>query len=202
MSDLLTFDAASHVYRDKDGRPVPGVTRVINTIITPNAFSMVSAELLEAASDFGRNVHHACHLLNGDELDEEALDPELIPYVNGWKRCVRETGMTVRASEIRVFHKRYRYAGTYDVLATIACKDWMVDIKSGLVPWTTGYQTAAYQEAISPKPKGRLCVQLKPDDYSITEYKSTADFPVFLHALALFNELTARRKLPNVSATA
>lgn len=193
MADL-EFDAESHTYRF-GGRVVPGVTRVLEPL---QMLQGVPWAVLEAAREFGTNVHLACHLWNQDELDIGALDDALLPYLSGWIAFVRESGFVVRASEQRVYHRQICYAGTGDAFGDWQRTSWVVDIKSGIVPDTVGLQTAAYQQAMDPRPKRRLCVQLTGNgQYKLHEQKEASDFHYFLSALNVFNFLQ-KRKAANV----
>lgn len=190
MSDPLTFDIESHTYRYA-GKIVPGVTRVLEPL---QMLQGVPWAVLEAARDFGTNVHLACHLWNQGELDVATLDPFLIPYLKGWIAFVQETGFVVTASEQRLFNRSLQYAGTADVLGEWQRTSWVADIKSGIVPDTVGLQTAAYQQAADPRPRRRLCVQLLGDgDYKLHEQRDLSDFHNFISALNVYKFLQRRK---------
>src|ERR1700730_8589171 len=104
----LTFDPESHIYRHQ-GRIVPSVTQVLSIL---NDFSDVHPDYLEASRAFGQHVHAMIDLDNKAELDEEALDGELLPYLNQWRLFLRESKFEVTASELRVHNKALGYAGT------------------------------------------------------------------------------------------
>jgi len=166
---------------------VPSVTQVLS-ILSASAFEYVDGEVLEAARNRGRHVHAAIDLDNRGELDEEALDPELAPYLTQWRRFLKETGWTVTASEQRVYHPTLRYAGTIDT-GVWQNASWVLDIKTGSVPRTVGPQTAAYQNALDPKPRRRLCLQLQPHRYALKECKDPADFSIFTSCLNIWRFL-------------
>ena len=177
----LTFDEASHIYRHQ-GRIVPSVTQVLSIL---SDFSMVDPDRLEASADFGRNVHAAIDLENRGELDEETLDGELLPYLNQWRLFIRESGFKVTASEMRIHNKRFGYAGTCDTLVGQG-SSWVLDLKTGGIPRSVGAQLAAYQMAIEPRPRRRLCLALKADSYALRECKSLADFSLFQSCLNIW----------------
>lgn len=181
MIEGLTFEAEGHVYRYK-GAVVPSVTTVLQQL---QYLQGIPWEVLEAAREFGTHVHQACHLLNQGDLDEDSLDPALVPYLNGYKRFLSETGFVVTGSEILVYNQTARYAGQLDFTGSFRGTTWVVDIKSGVVPSTVGAQVAAYQAALqsSMKPRRRACLQLLPDDYKFIEQKDVSDFSLFLSAL-------------------
>jgi hypothetical protein len=203
-TSLLNFDADSHTYTDHEGRVVPGVTSVLEPLqlydFEENPF--ITPEILTAARDFGRHVHLAVHLFNMGTLDEIELDRPLVPYLSAWKAFLLETGCIITHSEQMVHNLRYGYAGTLDSRGLLTKKRWLVDVKSGAVPWTVGYQTAGYQEALpsDERPKNRLCVQLLPNGrYKIHELKDAGDFQIFLSALNIFKAKARKRKPINVS---
>ena len=183
---------------------MPNVTSILEPLqlydFEDNPF--ITPEILEAARDFGTNVHLACHLFDMGELDEAALHPALVPYLDGWKAFLLETGCTITHSEERVHNRRYGYAGTLDKRSILAKKRWLIDIKSGVVPWTAGYQTAAYQEALplGERPRQRMAVQLLPNGrYRIHEQKDAGDFQIFLSALNIYKAKARKRKPIHVS---
>lgn len=186
---MLEFDAETHTYR-YGGRVVPGVTSVLEPL---QYLDGVPWAVLEAAREFGTNVHLACHLWNQNELDLRALDPALLPYLRGWTRFLEESGFIVTASEQRVYNK-IGYAGTADAFGTWQGTTWVLDIKSGVVPDTVGPQLAAYQQAALDRPRRRLCVQLVGDgEYRLHEQKDLGDFQMFLSALNVYKFLQKRK---------
>ena len=218
MIGALTFEPEGHVYRFK-GRVVPSVTQVLEQLEvgsfvaaikeamrgqTYAAQSSAIADAIDrwqAAAEFGTHVHQACHLLNQNDLDEEALDPALIPYVNSYRLFLAETGFVVTGSEILLYHALMGYAGAADIFGDWMRADWVVDIKSGIVPKTVGAQTAAYQNAAPKKPRRRLCLRLCPAEdgrpkYELLEQKEASDFSLFTSALNVyrFNQKHYSRK--------
>lgn len=183
MNSELSFDPATHTYRH-GGIKVPGVT----TILAPlTNFDAVPKLILKAASDFGTNVHAAVDLYNKGTLDEQALDPHLLPYLRSYKKFLANTGFQVTTSEQRVFNFELFYAGTCDVTGTWKETTWVLDIKSGSrIPRSVGPQLAAYQHALNPQPRRRLCVQLKPDDYVLQECRDLGDFAIFQSCLNIW----------------
>lgn len=177
----LTFDAGTHVYR-YGGRVVPSVTQVLDQL---NDFSDVHPDRLEAARIRGSHVHAMIDLDNRGELDEASVDEAYLPYLEQWRLFLRESGFQVTASEMRVFHSKLRYAGTCDTLIGHN-SSWVLDIKTGAVPRTVGAQLAAYQHAMDPKPRRRLCLALTPGNYQLHECKDLSDFALFQSCLNIW----------------
>lgn len=185
----LTFDAGAHVYR-YGGRVVPSVTQALQVV---SEFGCVDPELLRRAREFGQHVHQATDLFDRGTLDEEALDISLLPYLNGWKLFLIETGFVVTHSEAPVYHPRMRYAGTLDRRGIWKGTTWLLDLKSGAVPRSVGAQTAAYQKACAEPPKRRLCLQLKRNAYQLHRCDDPSDFALFTSCLNIWNHLYGRK---------
>jgi hypothetical protein len=177
----LTFDADTHVYR-YGGRVVPSVTQVLDIL---NDFSDVHPERLEAARLRGQHVHAMIDLDNRGELDEESLDEGLRPYLTQWRLFLHESKFTVTASEQRVFHPSLHYAGTCDCLLGQGTS-WVLDVKTGAIPRSVGAQLAAYQQALDPRPRRRLCLALTADNYRLHECKGLSDFVLFQSCLHIW----------------
>lgn len=169
VASPLHFDEVTHTY-SVDGQKWPSVTAILDPLLELDGIPRAA---LEAAALFGQHVHLATHLWDLGQLDEDALDPHLRPYLAGWKSFLRESGAVVQASEVRVSHRLLKVAGTLDkVVRWRFARNYVLDVKSSaLVPWTVGMQTAGYREllldqeperrvSLSPT---RLCVHLKPE---------------------------------------
>lgn len=180
---MLTFDSIEHRYFAQ-GRPVPGVTSILESLTD---YSFVDADVLKAAADFGTAVHLACELDDKDDLDETSLDPEITPYLRGWRKFCRGHNAKWEAIEERVFNQTLWYAGTLDRRGEIDGVRAVVDIKtcSALYP-SVGPQLAAYARA---HPTGgllrRFAVRLYPDGYELKEYTDPTDWPVFCSLLTI-----------------
>lgn len=184
----LAFDAETHTYT-LDGQRLPSVTQVLAPL---NDYSMVPPDVLEAAREFGRHVHEACDLHDRDELEWSSLDPALVPYVEGWRRFLAESGAIVVASEQPIYHAKLGYAGTPDRVLAWRKGFAIPDIKStSVVVPTVGPQTAAYAKAYQAMHGGReparYCIQLRPDGtYKSFVRNDPADWSVFLSALNVY----------------
>jgi len=146
--DELSFDEARHEYA-VSGRVLPGVTSIIADmgLIETRWFT-------EEGRERGTLVHKTCELYDKGTLDEESLDPRLIPYLSGWKAFLHQTGAIIVDAEIRGVSKfgyagtDERFGGTRDRLAVDKRgKMILIDIKSSLAksPWI-GIQLGFYQQ--------------------------------------------------------
>ena len=73
-------------------------------------------------TEYGRQrgsfVHLARHYDDAGELDEDTLDPVIVPYLEAWRRFKRESGFVVERSEVPMASSAYRYAGKPDCIGT------------------------------------------------------------------------------------
>jgi hypothetical protein len=177
----LTFEPRGHVYR-YGGRVVPSVTQILSIL---QDYSAVDGELMEEARRRGRHVHEMIDLDNRGALDEEALDEELLPYLQQWRQFLRDTGFIVTSSEQRVYHQTFGYAGTADA-GSMEGTSWVLDVKTGSMPRSVGAQLAAYQAALTPRPRRRLCLVLTRNHYRLHECKKLSDFSLFQSCLNIW----------------
>lgn len=181
----LTFDPDRHEYR-YDGDVVPSVTQILRPL---TSFDMVDPDILRRAQDFGTAVHLACELQDHGTLDEESLDPALLPYLNGWRQFVRKHKCVWHRIEHSVYHPTMRYAGKLDRRGIVDGHATYVDIKTGsnLFP-SVGPQLAAYAAADAGETASayrRLAVRLVPDGYEVKEYTNPTDWAVFASLVTL-----------------
>lgn len=141
----------------------------------------------EYGRDRGSYVHKARHLYDMDELDEESLDPVLVPYLEAWKKFRRDSGFVPVESEIRLYSEMYQFTGKPDVVGLLNGSPAIVDCKSGTIePWVA-LQLAGY-EILKGTPHKRIAVRLKPDgNYSVKEFTNRQHRQIFLAALAIHN---------------
>lgn len=195
MIEGLQFDAETHRYV-YEGKPFPSVTRVLRMLET---FVGIPADVLDFAAQRGHAVHDACAYDDKDDLDEESVDPTIMPYLEAWRTFKSDANYQPLEIELPVVHGRYEYAGTLDRIGMVNGKVAVIDIKSGILPVIAGPQLAAYLEAYkwmvggamvaTPPhlPKARFVVQLKPTGlYSLVKYESLEDWGVFRSALEIW----------------
>lgn len=180
----LAFDKPSHTYT-LNGRPVPSVTQVLEPL---EMFDGIPAHVLEAARERGQLVHEAMALLVRDALDWSSLDLDIVPYLEGGKRFLEESGVIVIGSEMRLACGKVRCAGTLDLFAMWRDCESVIEFKAtAALPRSVGPQTAAYdrlyQSMHGGRPRKRYCVQLKPGDYRVFPLTDPADWSVFQSCL-------------------
>lgn len=180
----LTFDEAAHVYR-LGGAVVPSVTQVLSPL---SSFAGIPVDVLEAKRDLGQRVHFACQLDDEHDLDESSIENDVAPYLDGWRRFLRESGAVVVHNEQRVVEHTLRYAGTLDNVLEIDGFRWLVDKKTCLsLPIAVGPQTAAYMRALrDPLCTRRAALRLRPDgSYRFDPLTGADDWAAFLSCLTL-----------------
>lgn len=196
MIDGLTFDAETHVYRFR-GEVVPGVTSILKPL---SDFSFVSAGVMKAACDFGHAVHLACELWDKGTLDEDQLDPALVPYLAGWKQFSVDYEVEWELIEEVVYHPGMRYAGTLDRYGRMKGKRGPADIKSSAEFYpSVGPQLAAYKEAMPTRYPFdiRMGVLLKADGtYVAREFTNRTDWPLFASLITVRNWCAAHNVTP------
>ncbi len=181
---MLTFDPVKHEYRDGD-RVIPSVTQILAPL---SDFSFVDADVLSAAQEFGTAVHRACELYDLQQLDIDALDPELRPYLDGWIKFCHDHSCQWVAIEKRVYCETMGYAGTLDRVGFVGLDSAVVDIKSGSAMFpSVGPQLAAYAHAYSAIARSmkRYAVRLFPGSYELKQYTSPTDLSVFMSLITL-----------------
>jgi hypothetical protein len=190
----ISFDDFKHEYR-LNGRPVPSVTRVISNI---SEDLLLNSNFIRKTA-IGTLVHQICDKIKADEaVDFDSMGEEIKPYVMGYLKFREQVPYRLVDSEMRVFSKKYSYAGTVDdIYLNDKGQLAVLDIKtSSVISPTTKLQTAAYAHAIDEmkvfeqhgKVKERGCIWLLGNgDYKLVNFVGKEDFQVFLCHLTVFN---------------
>ena len=108
---MIEFRESDHSYW-YDGVRVPGVSEIIDGVglMDPAA----KQHYTKFYADRGTAVHKATELYDKGTLDESSLDPEIVGYVEAYKKFVAEHDPTWVEIEKRGFNKQLFYAGTLD----------------------------------------------------------------------------------------
>ena len=107
------------------------------------------SQLMETARDFGTYAHSVVEHVAIADANDERLGREYAHIAEGFKMWLQDSGMTVVATEIMVWHSFYEYAGTIDLVCRN--KDGMlvvVDVKTGGIYNEAAMQLAAYAKAL------------------------------------------------------
>ena len=189
----LRFVAETHQYFTGD-LELPSVTRILSEARLAD-FS--KPWFTAAVKDRGTMVHAAIALENEGALDYDALDSQLVGYVDGWRRYLAETGATVEHYEVAVCDRAAGYAGTLDAIVLEARQTgptWrtVLDIKPAVYP-SVGPQVAAYARCARQLYDGptifRRAALVLPGDGTYTRHplEDAADERTFLAAVHLFH---------------
>ncbi len=187
----LHFDPDAHVYRI-DGNVVPSVTQLLKPI-GPD-FSMVPPDVLEAKRALGTAVHLACEVDDEGDLDDDDLDPVLMPYVSAWRKFKADTGSVVLINEQKLGHRTLGYAGTLDRVVRVRNGDcYLVDLKTSVsMSASYGVQLAGYQLLLDDSDfntsLARKGLQLKNDGtYKLVPFNNPNDAACFRALLSIYH---------------
>jgi hypothetical protein len=178
---MIEFDPATHSYL-LDGKPVPSVTK----ILADTGF-IDATWFTEWACRRGTLAHLCTHLDDTNELDEDTVDPELVPYLAAYRRFKVESGFIVLGSEVRMASVTHRFAGTLDKVGTFGNAAAIIDLETGSHQPVKAIQTAGY-ELLRGSPHKRFALQLKDDgSYKIHPFTDRQDKQIFMSALAVYH---------------
>lgn len=141
---VCTFDEEKHRY-SIDGLPAPGVTGVLRAkgYIDDRFWN-------EEALLRGQYFHKATEYYDEGTLDWDALDPVLIPYMEGYPKWLERYEVEILASEFIGFNTTYRYGGRGDRIVSMKLPKQskrikaLIDYKSGGYASWCELQTGGY----------------------------------------------------------
>jgi hypothetical protein len=196
------FDPISHTYY-VDSRIAPSVTQILKCGGFDQGGYEVSEDVMDYARDRGTDIHLACQLLDEDDLDWDALDEEIEPYVLGYARWKEDEGFVPDLIEQAVYCEEYDYCGTLDRAGWIGDQRVVIDLKSGSAGVKRWHpkQLAAYAYCLKEKEWPlRIVVELKATTkkgYTPRHFspKTAAwDFQVFLACRTLLTDAETWQK--------
>lgn len=163
---MIEFNPYLHEYKD-NGRIIPSVTQILNGVGLID-FSGIPSRVLDIAKERGTTVHLITELLDRDELDESTIDPDLIGYVDAYRKFVEEYHIAkITAIEKLVYSdaKHLGYAGTLDRKAVLSTGlKLLYDIKTTAEKSQVhALQVTAYELADGEKMDQLGCVYLAAD---------------------------------------
>lgn len=144
------------------------------------------------AGHFGRAVHQLTELDDRENLDEESLDPALVPILHAWRKF-RVDHRPVMIYAEHLVASKLGYAGTLDRVAEINGQRVLLEIKSR--PYKQGrdgLQTIAYQKAYEEMTKTKISKRYVLElslagTYILTINSDRQDWDMFRTALAIHN---------------
>lgn len=188
----LTFEPKKHVYH-YDGFRVPSVTQILDPMLP---YAGLPRDIKEIALRRGDLVHQLTQRVDqGKSWEQEAKDTGLSGYIEAWEAFKQFTEFKVEDIELRLYHEKYRYAGTLDRTGRLYGQEHLsiIEIKTGSLVPEYALQTAAYLEAFNQgrtenKARDRYVIQLEADGiYKVLQHTDRADFGVFVAALTISN---------------
>lgn len=199
---------ASRAHR-LDGIPIPSVTQVLKAAGLSSDFSMVPIDILERKRQIGQAVHAATHYFDDGDLDEATIAPEVVPYLDAWKRLRDDRALEPELLETVVCSRLFHFIGRFDRLCRILrgpARRILLDLKIGDPDaaaadlQTAGYEVALREEhpELGSAAIERWSVQLCPDGrYRLRQYPLSGrsfrqDRSEFLAAVTVINARTAR----------
>jgi CRISPR/Cas system-associated exonuclease Cas4 (RecB family) len=185
----LTYNDERHEYR-ADGAIIPSVTQVLAS----EGF-IDTTFMNEAGRDRGSMVHLANKYLLEDRLDENTLDPRIIPYVDGTRQFIADMDFKPQIIEKNMAHPVYLYGLTPDTVGTVrqfGDELVLIDWKTGAKHPATVIQMAAYIEGLKAngiEVKHVYIIYLKDDGtYKPELVKVTRkEINIFIYALTCMN---------------
>lgn len=162
----LTFDGAEgkHVYR-LTGAVIPSVTTIIG--FRPDVYSGVRKDVLDNASDRGTVIHSAIETWIEYRMDT-IVNEDHRPYFEAFLTWYKDRSVEPLVTELPIYHKVLRYAGTIDLIANVDGVLTLVDYKTSSVIYEDAYgmQLEAYRQALKTfgvDVARKMVLQLKSD---------------------------------------
>jgi len=144
----VDFNEDFHEYTT-GGVKIPSVTQILK-----NAGYIDDRFFTSESRDRGTAVHELCRrYADGIRADDSGRPLESLEYVNAFSNWMKNKKVFVVLSETVVHGDKNQYAGKFDILADIAGKKVLVDIKTGVSYYWHSLQLAAYATAILPSGK-------------------------------------------------
>lgn len=185
----LTFDEGQHIYR-LNGIELPRVTTLMKPL-SDAKYSGVAKGSLEKAAIRGTAVHTAAEFFLNYGIKE--IDPQYSTWFQAFLDWEAKYKPDVVGTEVRLYHKILRYAGTADLIAYIDGKLTIVDFKTTaqFSDMTFPVQLEAYAQMLASHGitiEQKAILQIKKDGtyrYEIYPAKDAARWAVFGALLTL-----------------
>jgi hypothetical protein len=156
------------------------VTEIISDAF--NTYGSVRPDVLAHAAAFGTAFHLMGKLYIAGRLNMDTLDPQLIPYLNGFKKYLHEQYAGVDFGKMLVevpqCLPRLGLAGTPDLCASWRIDDWKTRAYNKK---TDPLQDAAYDklDGGNGNSKDHYIIEFFPDGYKQTKCNDKQAWPVF-----------------------
>lgn len=182
----LVLEPIAHTYTLGDRR-LPGISEIIK-----GAGLVNDAWFTDYSRERGSAAHLACQLYDENDLNEETLDPAIVPYLDAWKKFTLESEFLPSQIEKSLHSPILQFAGTPDRFGFLNGDEVIVEIKTGGISFVTGLQLAAqdilFQHAMNLHAKKRFAVQLtNKGTYKLTQFSDPQDRHNFLACLGVYH---------------
>lgn len=172
-----------------NGIRVPRTTE-ITKILAPRSWEVDEYYLRK-----GRLIHLITEWEDSQELDEDSVDPNLMPYLIAYREFKAITGWQPWRREVSFYHEKYEYCGRADAYGSFDTHrwNWVIDIKSGSPHPSDLLQAPAYLFGLKsigvPVEKCADLYLRKNGTYRFQEiYNPTKKFQEFLGGLRKWRE--------------
>lgn len=153
---MILFDPIKHEYT-RDGVRVPSVTQILADV------GLIDGRwFTEGAALRGTYVAQAVAWDMRGELDYDALDDALRPYVDAAREFRTKVNFVPTLVEHPVYCEAWNYAGTLDAAGPWSDGEILIDWKCGAYAHWHPIQTKAYAIALG-RVVVRACVLLRPN---------------------------------------
>jgi len=191
----IFFEADSHTYWHGMAQ-VPAVSEIMRPL-TQGYLAQIPEDILNWKATLGSAVHRACELLDLDTLDEDELDEQIVPYLEGYKQFLVDHRPEWEQIETIVFDPRAWYAGTLDRAGVLNGAPVVCDLKtSAVVASYAGIQLWAYAAAAdtyaSLTPPDLVVLQLRKGDYRLHRFDDQHEYKRAWEALLEMHRWKAR----------
>jgi hypothetical protein len=179
MSEIVFKDDTHQYFHN--GKEYPSVTTILKHFGMVD-FSMVGETTLKKAAEFGRNFHATSAMFEEGTLG--AYSPELEPWLDGWKKFLKDFAPVGIAIELPMVSTTWGFAGTPDrVYVMPGPKNAIWDIKTGHEMPANALQTAGYkilaEESLGIKVQERGTIVVHEDGYKMFKHTGTTDDGIF-----------------------
>lgn len=132
-----------------NGVPIPSVTQILKATGVSADFSHVDPIVLDRKRQIGQAAHAATHYFDEGDLDAQTIAPEVIPYLEAWRRFRLEREFVPDLLETVVYHRTAHYIGRFDRYGYVGGLPVLLDIKiSDPDAAAADLQTAGYLAAL------------------------------------------------------
>ena len=174
--------------------PLPSVTAILRDIGLDPDFSMVPEATLAQAQARGTAVHKAIEAIAYGYFEEAEAPAEIMPYLDAYRRFIKDSGYVASVSEVEVTHEVWRYRGHPDTVGLLGRMRGVLDWKTAatLHRRAVASQLSAYHAAWNAQHPTEpvqfaSAIQLRKDgSYRVHEVDVTEGLPHFQAAVLVY----------------